>query len=198
MKNVKTLRTPPTVGETYRVECVFGTLSNIGWHRIPPRWWPVFTPSHQDSIYAIRQRTVWKETDTGYIGVDEVYYEDDPSTPHHYHIDPRFTPEEFYTQDEIQRQSFHSTIRPESEIEIREMVCVREMPIQVLFTGFGKQFVADHAGKKMKGCDRCPHKGVALASMPVVDGRITCPAHGLKFDCETKECVSRWEKDDDW
>lgn len=189
VKKVKSLCRPPTVGQAYFVECVFGTLSNIGPHAIPPRWWPIFTPSHQDSVYFSRYRTIWNEEGEA---VDETYYEDDPETPHHYHVDPRFCRDNFYTPYEIENKSFHTTIRGESKIEIREMVCVREMPVQVLFTGFGKNFLDDHKDKKLRGCKVCPHKGTPLSSMPVVDGKITCPAHGLQFDCKTERCVSKW------
>ncbi len=186
------MKSPPVVGQMYSVPCVLGTLSNIGPHNIPPKWWPVLTPSHQDSIYFARYRTVWQETDNGYEDVDEVYYEDDLKTPHHYHVDPRFTTEDYYTPYEIAQESFHTTIRPESEISVRDMVCVREMPIQTLFTGFGKNFLDDHKEARLKLCGRCPHKGISLTSMPMVDGKITCPAHGLQFDSVTGRCVSEW------
>ena len=188
--NARELRNPPVVGKNYMVECVFGTISNIGPHTIPPRWWPVFTPSHQDSIYFPRYRTFWKDGEA----TDEVYYEDDPETPHHHHVDPRFTGTDYYTPYEIENQNFHVTIRPESKVQLREMTCVREMPIQILFTGFGKNFLEDHNGKKLNRCKICPHKGTPLASMPVVDGKITCPAHGLQFDCKTSKCVSEWRE----
>ena len=31
----------------------------------------------------------------------------------------------------------------------------------------------------------CPHKGADLSRMPVRDGCVTCPLHGLRFDAET-------------
>ena len=187
--NVRGLRTPPVVGQNYMVECVFGTVSNIGPHTIPPRWWPVFTPSHQDSVYFPRYRTIWNQEGEA---VDETYYEDDAKTPHHHHVDPRFTRDEFYTPYEVENKSYHVTIRPEGKVEMREMMCTREMPIQILFTGFGKNFLDEHKEAKLRRCKVCPHKGTPLASMPVVDGKITCPAHGLQFDYKTERCVSVW------
>ncbi|RYG96455.1 MAG: hypothetical protein EON58_12050, partial [Alphaproteobacteria bacterium] len=38
----------------------------------------------------------------------------------------------------------------------------------------------------------CPHKGISLASVPVIDGCIDCPGHGLRFDAKTGEIVSRY------
>lgn len=186
---INVLTSPPIVGEIYFVECVLGSLSNIGPHCIPSQWWPVLTPSHQDSVYFQRIRTIWQETEEGFVDIDEVYFEDDINTPHHYHVDPRFTPEEYYTSYEIENKDFHTIIRPESKVCWKEMKCVREMPIQVLFTGFGQRFMEDHRNKKIK-CGRCPHKGINLKNVPVVDDVITCPAHGLKFSKETGRCIS--------
>jgi hypothetical protein len=189
--NIEKLNNPPHIGQSYDVPCVFGTIAITGPHKLPHQWWPILRPSHQDSIYSPRTRTIWKETDVGWDGVDETYYEDDPSTPHHLHIDPRFCPDEYFTEYEQRTRNWHNVITIESDIEWRTMICVREMPIQRLFTGFGKQFLDDYKNKKMK-CSRCPHKGTLLNSMPNEKGVVTCPAHGLRFDCNTKKCISEW------
>lgn len=194
MQHVKSLKAPPEVGRTYAVECVMGRPSNIGHHNLPLRLWPVFTPSHQDSVYFPRYRTIWGDDGES---VDETYYEDDPSTPHHFHVDPRFTTEDMYTMWELENKSLHTIIRGEGAVEVVHMMCQREMPIQVLFTGFGKNFLDDHKSAKLKGCKRCPHKGMPLASMPVVGGKVTCPAHGLQFSNRTGKCLSRWEEDNE-
>jgi hypothetical protein len=31
----------------------------------------------------------------------------------------------------------------------------------------------------------CPHRGAPLQGLQAVDGCVTCPLHGLKFDCRT-------------
>ncbi|RFP18743.1 MULTISPECIES: Rieske 2Fe-2S domain-containing protein [unclassified Duganella] len=33
--------------------------------------------------------------------------------------------------------------------------------------------------------DSCPHQGASLAGGKVVDGKVQCPAHGLRFDLAT-------------
>lgn len=185
MENIENLKSPPVIGQIYLVPCVLGKLYNIGPHSIPAQWWPVLRPSHEDSKYLPKFRTFWVNGEE----IDETYYESDPNTPHHFHVDPRFTPESYYTKWEIDNQSWHNFVSAQSEVEWRELVCIREMPVQQLFTGFGEKFVEDHKDKKIK-CGRCPHKGVILSNTPVKDGVITCPAHGLKFDAETGECVT--------
>lgn len=194
--NIENLKKPPLVGKRYKVPCVFGTIYNIGPHQIPPRWSPIIRPSHEDSKYTnARNSTIWKETSEGWTEVEETHFVADPTTPHHYHVDPRFAPESFYTTWEIENQSWHSTIGPESEVKFMTLECTREMPVQRLFTGFGPQFVADYQDKKLK-CARCPHKGTNLASVPVENGVVTCPAHGLQFNKRNRKCLTK-EKNDD-
>lgn len=182
---VEDLTTPPVVGQTYIVPCVLGSLAYIRPARATAQWWPVLRPSHQDSRYAIQTRTIWRDGEE----VEEEFWEDDPSTPHHYHVDPRFAPAELYSPTERELGSWHNTIDIQSEVEFREMECVREMPIQVLYRQLGRRFVEDHRDKALK-CGRCPHKGTNLASMPIVDGVVTCPTHGLKFDAGSGRCLT--------
>jgi len=184
---IEGLTSPPVIGETYVVPCVLGQVYNIGPHLIPLAWWPVILPSHQDTKYLPKFRTNWKDVDGVWTEIEETYYEENKNDNIHIHADPRFAPEENYMPYEIKNQDWHTILTQESEIEYREMICLRDMPVQRLFTGFGKKFVEDHKGKKVK-CGRCPHKGVVLSSMPVIHGIITCPAHGLRF--KEGRCVS--------
>jgi hypothetical protein len=176
------------VGQVYLVPCVWGVISNIG-HNSPARWWPVLLPSHEDSRY-FNTKTIreWKETEEGAYLVEQVVSAgSNPSTPHHYHVDARFTEESWYGTDRGRPvRNLHTTIFPDDcRCTLFEMVCLREMPVQVkLYSVFGKLFVDDFTGKKIK-CGRCPHKGTDLTTIPVVDGKITCPAHGMQFDAQT-------------
>jgi 3-phenylpropionate/trans-cinnamate dioxygenase ferredoxin subunit len=42
-----------------------------------------------------------------------------------------------------------------------------------LFNAQGRYYALD---------DSCPHQGASLAAGKVVDGKVQCPAHGLRFD----------------
>ena len=42
-----------------------------------------------------------------------------------------------------------------------------------LFNTAGRYYALD---------DSCPHQGASLAAGKVVDGKVQCPAHGLRFD----------------
>jgi hypothetical protein len=192
-RSIEKLKSEPIVGNYYLVPCVLGKAFALMFHPHTKRhWWPVLRPPHEDSKYIERYKTYWKETEDGEWGqFDEIYYEADSSTQHHIHVDPRFAPSSFYTKWERTNNSWHNFIYFEKKtVKWRKMKCLREMPVQRLFTGFGQKFVDDYKDGKMK-CGRCPHKGALLDSIPVVDGVITCPLHGLKFDCQTSECLTK-------
>lgn len=36
---------------------------------------------------------------------------------------------------------------------------------------------------------KCPHRGMDLSQVPTIDGVITCPLHGLKFNANTKSII---------
>lgn len=38
---------------------------------------------------------------------------------------------------------------------------------------------------------KCPHRGFDLSQVSPVDGVITCPLHGLKFDSKTKQLLTQ-------
>lgn len=187
-EDIETLESPPIVGQTYWVPCVLGTFFNVGFHKIPAQWWPVIRPAHEDSKYLPKFRTTWVDEDGEWVQKDETYYEKDDQDLH-IHVDPRFAHEDLYTPYERANGDWHNILTIQSDTERRLLVCLREMPVQRLFTGFGPRFVDDHKGKKLK-CMRCTHKGVNLSSVPVVNGVITCPAHGLRYDAQSHECIS--------
>lgn len=184
--NAEKLNSPPIIGQTYNVPCMFGQIDLLSKAQVRPAvWWPVIRPSHQDSIYIAKTRSVLVDEEF----VDEEYFENDPLFPHHYHIDPRFVPIEYYTEWELKNNDLHNVINIQGKIKWKNLVCLREMPKQRLFTGFGKRFLDDHIGKKIK-CGRCPHRGALLHSIPIDEGVITCPNHGLRFDAKSLVCIT--------
>jgi hypothetical protein len=40
-------------------------------------------------------------------------------------------------------------------------------------------------------CTRCPHRGFSLAGLPVKDGKVVCPGHGLQWNVKTGALVPR-------
>jgi 3-phenylpropionate/trans-cinnamate dioxygenase ferredoxin subunit len=43
----------------------------------------------------------------------------------------------------------------------------------------------EHAGRYYALDDSCPHQGASLANGKVADGKVQCPAHGLRFELAT-------------
>ena len=48
-------------------------------------------------------------------------------------------------------------------------------------------------GLKMTGM-KCPHRGTDLTNCPVVEGVVTCPAHGMRWRVEDGSLVKNGEK----
>lgn len=69
--------------------------------------------------------------------------------------------------------------------------CLRETPTFPSEVAAWSQGLAPtYSGRKWRGgCRACPHRGTPLRGLEPVGGRITCPAHGLKFDVETGVCL---------
>lgn len=159
MENIEELSSPPIVGQLYLVPCMFAKASTDP----ESTWWPILRPSHNNNKY--------------FKGV--VYKRDDPEAIFHYHTDPRFSvfPRHNFIDDAGQ------------VVEFQAMQCLREMPPQDrIYFGFNKKFYKDYKNTRMR-CFRCPHRGINLESMPVRNGLIECPAHGLQFDSESHRTI---------
>lgn len=65
-------------------------------------------------------------------------------------------------------------------------------------TVLGEDLVAwrDVRGMPCVVNDRCPHRGARLAMGRVLDGRIQCALHGLRFDGEGRCVLIPWEPED--
>ena len=54
----------------------------------------------------------------------------------------------------------------------------------------------DAAGRPQVVVDRCPHRGVRLSRGRVLDGRLQCAFHGLRFDGDGRCTLIPWEPED--
>lgn len=78
---------------------------------------------------------------------------------------------------------------------LRRMKCVREFPTYPLKLlsgprGWLPKLEAAYADCKLKPGMVCPHRGIPLADVPAVDGIVTCPGHGLRWNVATGELLS--------
>lgn len=175
------------VGKSYRVPKVYGDIYGRA------RWWPVMGPKHEDKAL---------------IGF----------APIHYHIDWRFVPESDYrrivrgrTEDNcyaVVLQETYYSVEPPPERqrsiatspnpnvilarpELRRAKCIREMvpyPIAHVERAWMAKLRPAYADCKMKNMI-CPHRGLPLDTLPVIDGVVTCPGHGLRWRVDTGEMV---------
>lgn len=167
MQRVDKMTSPPIVGDFYLVPCLQVLNQWTGMHY----WHPVLLPNHEDAKYGAPQ---W-----------------------HYHGDGRFLdqykhlPAGFRTQtltDEFLVLMGGVVSRPgEDVVEYQEMECLRDIPI-IHANLFGEDFKSDFRGSKIK-CNTCPHRRAYLGNIPVIDGKIHCPMHGLPFDATTRKCL---------
>lgn len=166
-----------TIGKRYLVPCVkiVYELSDWGWGS----YVPVIGPLHDDKHI---------------IG----FYE------RHWHIDFRFLINAQWERIESYLYGYkkiHGGVIRETHtsktVMLRKMMYKRVMPqfpTEIPFNGpQGTEIVpikwlvkleSAYADHKMK-CLTCPHRGVVLDGLPVVNGAVTCPAHGLTWNVKT-------------
>ena len=149
-------------------------------------WWPVLGPMHEDSkIIGFR----WD----------------------HYHVDHRFlTVKQFaatvlYTRYRGMAPTFSQPIHQMREEEnlhtvgwpqlptIKRKRCLRAWPSYPTSTPWMRRLEDHYECARMKK-GLCPHQGAPLAGLEVVDGVVTCPLHGLRWNVETGTMVRRTER----
>jgi hypothetical protein len=140
-------------------------------------WVPILGPKHEDAAY---------------IGFPK----------QHYHFDFRFLKNGgFRYLVNADSPKAHGCVAGDDAFHINTVrllrrVCVRQMhewPVTdtrdrpISWMPALEQAFAD---KRMK-CMTCPHRGMPLNGMPVKDGVVVCPGHGLAWNIQTGELVRR-------
>lgn len=166
---VTDLQSPPIVGQRYYVYCVYVEKSPLTINIFEESWAPTLGPLHDD-------REI--------IG-----------TPgEHWHIDWRFAPE--WSMECSEKGRFFGRVawkrRVKREPQWKLLKCLRLMPeFPILIGGEYEddpsevQWLARletaYADAKISKCGKCPHRGIPLVGVPVVNGVRVCPGHGLAF-----------------
>jgi len=157
-----------TVGKFYNVPTVNGFVYDIRAN------WPVIGPMHQDAE------------------IINFHYR-------HYHIDWRFVSDRLLNDVHWHTQIPYGTVlhadrygqRVLPKPIMRRLKCKRDFtPYPAHKATWLPELEKAHKGCKLKPGMVCPHRGVPLASIPGVNGIVTCPAHGLKWNVATGELVS--------
>lgn len=180
----------PVIGRFYWVPCVVRPKAADDWHWATEpykvareNWLPVIGPWHEDAEH---------------VGFE----------PHHFHYDWRFLATSIYQLwlgDDLPGRVFSRVHTggpfmlncPEPARTRRKLKMKREMPEFPLLsprTGKLVHFIPllekAFAGQRLK-CLVCPHQGLPLKGLPVKDGTVICPGHGLKWNVTTGELVVR-------
>ena len=173
MERVDELTEPPVPGRYYLVPTV-----KIAYHGVLAAW-PVIGPEH---------------TDPAFFNFPH----------HHYHIDARFLSRRLRLC--IERLSWPVHAPVEFNVMAKPLVAQRSAKFEryrrrkcqtlgsrehldLLRTKRTWSRFADHfAGRKCPlrdGHRYCPHNLARVDNLPVIDGRVVCPLHGLTIDAET-------------
>jgi hypothetical protein len=77
---------------------------------------------------------------------------------------------------------------------LRRLRCLRKMPdypsrIGNTLLPFVRELENAYAQHRKRDCRTCPHRGTPLNGLPIRDGVVTCPGHGLRFKVSTGELV---------
>lgn len=111
----------------------------------------------------------------------------------HFHLDYRFikTDENGHTINRHSRQIWGHTFRPHQKDSNK--IYWHQLPvINEKFAGITDVKLISKSKLKHKCIvkGKCPHRGFDLSQVNHVDGVITCPLHGLRFDEKTKQLLS--------
>jgi len=174
---VADLDSPPVVGRIYLVPCARLCYGINGFDRAA--WWPLIGPTHAD----------------GELGVHA----------EHRHYDPRFLTDR-QLSSLMHGEGAPSTGRGWKSVfgtvlsmngavtELRDVRrrCLRALRPHPFPNALRPKIAASHVPLSM--CLRCPHRGFNLRQVPVRDGLIVCPGHGLVWDAETRQPVTEVPK----
>lgn len=155
--HVSDLKSQPIIGERYLVPAILYR----SWFVQRNFWVPVLGPAHADE-------------DLG------THFE-------HFHYDHRFfnVSQRFLGRGRWREIPNYNVAAGKQVVKgpvNRPMTCVKEMPLYPSIPdSVVKHLVPKYAGKKLS-CMRCPHRGTPLNGLPVRDGIVQCPAHGLEIE----------------
>jgi len=176
IQRVSELEHEPIVGKFYLVPCVKYAHG---------RWIPIIGPEHDDADYInVPQRHFHQ--DLRFLSDHEIttYLE------RYARIAVSCSPEQL----SMTKILFASRLQHRTPVE-RKVKCRRSMSdfpmiISLLPAPWFEELEKAYSKQKLS-CLRCPHRGMPLNGIPVKDSKVTCPGHGLQFNINTGELVSR-------
>lgn len=171
MDKVQDIKRPLKLGEEYLVPCLVKRDSSGA----VLSFTPVFSTSHTDKENG--QIESHYHADCRFVA-----HEDNPG----YGVSPVITDE----REGFKNMKSRAVVGVDGELEYHVLPVVRESHAYVGLLLAMKRSKLKH---KCIHKGKCPHRGYDLSQEKAVDGVITCPQHGLRFDSNTgeitKECM---------
>ena len=204
MDKIDELSTPPIVGEYYLVPCIMRQSFVEETPDGPDLDWEVnregeYVPVKKNSNYNRLHLEIYpiinhlhNDRETG-----QDYY--------HYHVDYRFI--KIYYQDNLRDFPIVKRLREDhiyakhvrydlvkrGTVDQTKDYTIEYHPFKCLRThnyGIAGRVELSKVKHHCITKGKCPHRGYDLSQEVPVDGVITCPLHGLRFDAETKKLLT--------
>ncbi|WP_055076768.1 Rieske 2Fe-2S domain-containing protein [Pseudanabaena sp. 'Roaring Creek'] len=163
MQKITELNEPPIVNAFYLVPCILiGDRKFEGFKK--GEYCPVLLPWHNDADIGLKEG--------------------------HYHYDFRFINPLIKIRNnsvlnEITRKP-HSDIPFDITIHWKKKKCFDP---DARYSRIQKLIDLDSTKRLVMKDNICPHRGTLLHSIPIHDGCVTCPTHGLTWNCKSGELV---------
>lgn len=176
---------PYKIGNYYDIKCVHGALYD------DIQWWPVMGEAHRDQEiigfpdlhYHIDWRFVSARTYHRHVGSDIYRGESKAAFGLILMLLPENRKGYFY------RARKFDDAPGEIEARRRRLKCKRDLPPYPHAIAPWMERLSRHHATACLRHRVCPHRGYDLSREPVIDGIVTCPLHGLRWNVETGECV---------
>ncbi len=188
MTRVEDITEPLVVGKEYLVPCIIDVVkkSDIIWDV-----GDISLQLTKDGKYATK---ILKESDVApilfiYPVINHFHSDKENGQDYkHYHVDYRFIE---MKGDRPKKRSKNHVYAPEvriskGSIEYYPLECIRQENLFITPKELIKKSKLKH------NCiykNKCPHRGYNLSNEPIIDGVITCPLHGLRFNSITKQIL---------
>lgn len=181
MERIDRLKSLPIIGQEYLVPCIIEERPPINkWVEDFGRMTPIEIMQYE--VYPI----------INHLHTDIENGQDYP----HYHVDFRFTElDAFYNvKDKISKYKFTNDVRYNiikgqiPTIEYHPLILLRLNQLGITPSNMIYKSKLKH---KCIHKGKCPHRGYDLSQEPIINGKITCPLHGLEFDSITKQLINQ-------
>lgn len=194
MEKIDELKTQPIIGEYYLVPCIIKDIEIKKEEKETEDYenWEIINgqlDKRKSLIKTVKKKEI-------YPIINHLHSDKENGQEYkHYHIDYRFVevdensiPKKLHSKHIFGASNRYNVLAENKtyKIEYHKLKCVRNNNLHIT------SVLAIKKSKLKHNCiykGKCPHRGYDLSQEPIINGIITCPLHGLKFDAVTKEII---------